>query len=126
MLKMVLGILFYQVNLLFWFDGVVKCWWMVIFNDGAFDSLVEKIQFSSWEDWQFLEGMVFIKYFELFKVCFNGQVVLLEICFFVLGMDGKSYGLIYKWNDEGMDVFFFKADVLKIFMFYEGGMFVVE
>ncbi|WP_282773881.1 PQQ-dependent sugar dehydrogenase [Phaeodactylibacter xiamenensis] len=125
-LKTVPGILPYQVNSPLWSDGAAKRRWMAIPNDGAFDSPAEKIQFSSREDWQFPEGTVFIKHFELPKARPNGQAAPLETRFFVLGTDGKSYGLTYKWNDEGTDAFLLKADASKTFTLYEGGMPVAE
>jgi uncharacterized repeat protein (TIGR03806 family) len=116
------GILPYTVNSPLWSDGAIKRRWLAIPNDGVFDSPEEKIQFSSREDWQFPVGTVFIKHFELPNGQPNGQAVRLETRFFVLGTDGKSYGLTYKWNDEGTDAFLLKTEAAQDYTLFEGGM----
>ncbi len=105
-LEVIDGILPYDVNAPLWSDRAVKRRWMAIPNDGAFDQPTEQIQFSANEDWDFPEGTVFIKHFDLPTSRSNpDNLTKLETRFFILGQNGTAYGLTYKWNDEQTDAF---------------------
>jgi len=103
-LTVISGIIPYTVNAPLWSDRAVKKRWIALPNDGDFDSSSEQINFSSRSDWSFPEGTVFIKHFELpLTDDPGGEVVRLETRFFIVGKDGRSYGLTYQWNEEGTD-----------------------
>jgi uncharacterized repeat protein (TIGR03806 family) len=97
------GIIPYTVNSPLWSDGAVKKRWMAVPNDGIFDSADEQIKFNSRDDWTFPEGTVFIKHFDLPVSEEPSEVVKLETRFFIIGAEGKGYGLTYKWNEQGTD-----------------------
>lgn len=105
-LKTAQGILPYQVNSPLWSDHAKKKRWMAIPNDGTFDSPDEQIKFEAKSEWQFPEGTVFIKHFDLpITTDTNGETVKLETRFFIIGQNGRGYGLTYKWNEEGTEAF---------------------
>lgn len=98
------GILPYAVNAPLWSDRAVKDRWMAIPNDGTFDGPEERIRFSATEDWEFPEGTVFIKHFELpTTTADDGPTTRLETRFFVIARNGTAYGLTYRWNAEQTD-----------------------
>ncbi len=100
------GIFPYTVNAPLWSDRARKRRWMAIPNDGDFDRPEEKISFNSEEDWEFPEGTVFIKHFDL-PTSYSDptQVTKLETRFFVMAKNNTAYGLTYRWNEEQTDAF---------------------
>lgn len=115
------GILPYTVNSPLWSDRAVKKRWMAIPNDGTFDEPEEQIVFDRMEDWQFPEGTVFIKHFELPVDESKGATVRLETRFFIMGEGGRSYGLTYRWNEAGTDAELLKSKASRAYTLYENG-----
>lgn len=105
-LKPIEGFIPYSVNSPLWSDRAVKKRWLAVPNDGTIDTENEKIVFSKFSDWQFPEGTVFIKHFELpITTNPNGLMKKIETRFFIIGEGEIAYGLTYKWNDDGTDAF---------------------
>ena len=98
------GLIPYQVNAPLWSDRAEKKRWMAIPNDGRYDDETEQIDFKPTGSWNFPEGTVFVKHFEL-PTTEGGPLVRLETRFFIIGAEGQAYGLTYKWNEEGTDAF---------------------
>lgn len=96
------GLIPYDVNAPLWSDGAIKKRWISIPNDGSFDSDAEQIKFDETSFWEFPEGTVFIKHFELPVVENDSSTTIpLETRFFIIGEDDQAYGLTYKWNKDG-------------------------
>jgi glucose/arabinose dehydrogenase len=116
------GIIPYRTNSPLWSDRALKKRWMAIPNNGAFDTPEEQINFKALEEWDFPEGSVFIKHFDLpITTDPNGEIVKLETRFFIMGKNGKGYGLTYKWNDEGTEAFLQGGRTSKDFEIFEDG-----
>ena len=90
------GLIPYELIEPFWSDNSDKARWIAIPNNGSHNTTAEKIRFSENGNWQFPNGTVFIKHFEL-----GGK--RLETRFEVKGDDGQFYYLTYKWNAAGTD-----------------------
>ena len=112
------GLIPYGVNAPLWSDRAEKQRWMAIPNDGTYDSDEEKIDFRPTGSWQFPEGTVFVKHFELPTVD-GGPTVKLETRFFIIGAEGRAYGLTYKWNNEGTDAFLLGGGTSRDVTLYE-------
>ena len=98
------GLVPYQVNTPLWSDGAAKKRWMALPNDGKHNSAAEEISFSENGTWQFPEGTVFVKHFEMpVDASDPSKLVRLETRFLVIAENGGVYGLTYRWNDEGTD-----------------------
>ncbi|WP_400079167.1 FG-GAP-like repeat-containing protein [Winogradskyella sp. R77965] len=90
------GLIPYDMIEPFWSDGAAKKRWMAIPNDGSYNTTDEQITFSNDEAWDFPQGSVLIKHFEI-----GGQ--RLETRFEVKGNDDVYYYLTYKWNNDQTD-----------------------
>ncbi|MBF8149496.1 VCBS repeat-containing protein [Winogradskyella sp. F6397] len=90
------GLIPYDMIEPFWSDGAAKKRWMAIPNDGSYNTPDEQITFSNDEAWDFPQGSVLIKHFEV-----GGQ--RLETRFEVKGDDDVYYYLTYKWNAAQTD-----------------------
>jgi len=124
-LKVKDGILPYAVNAPLWSDGAIKKRWIAIPNDGKFNLPEEKIKYSSEQSWEFPEGTVFIKHFELpLTIPSGNKTAKLETRFFIIGKGNKGYGLTYKWNDEGTEAFLLGGGSSKEFDITENGEYV--
>jgi len=98
------GVMPYKVNAPLWSDRAEKERWVALPNDGTFNSSSEQVYFRADSEWDFPEGTVFIKHFELPVDESNPAITRkVETRFFVLGKDGAAYGVTYKWNDAGTD-----------------------
>jgi len=116
------GIIPYTVNSPLWSDGAIKKRWMMVPNDGIFDSPSEQIKFDKEFNWTFPEGTVFIKHFELpLSNEEDAETARLETRFFVVGKDKRGYGLTYKWNDEGTEAFLLGGGETRNFDIFEEG-----
>jgi uncharacterized repeat protein (TIGR03806 family) len=116
------GLIPYQVNAPLWSDRAVKKRWIALPNDGTFDRPEEQIVFRRDQEWTFPAGTVFVKHFELStSMEENGESVPLETRFFVIGENQQSYGLTYKWNNEGTEAFLLGGGSSKDIDIYEGG-----
>ena len=89
------GIIPYEVNTPLWSDGASKKRWISI------PATSDGITYSPESSWEFPVGTVFIKHFEL--PVSKDSVVKLETRFFVIGENKQSYGVTYRWNEEGSD-----------------------
>lgn len=119
------GIIPYRVNSPLWSDRAVKQRWMILPNDGTFDSQDEQIVFNNTEDWKFPAGTVFIKHFEMPTDLVESELTQrLETRFFIIGENGVGYGLTYQWNDEGTEAFLLGGGASKDFSIYENGEYV--
>ncbi|MEL7163021.1 MAG: hypothetical protein AAFN92_19840, partial [Bacteroidota bacterium] len=70
------------------------------------------------EDWQFPEGTVFIKHFDLPAEA--GRRTKLETRFFIMAKNNTAYGLTYKWNAEQTDAFLQIGKTEETFPTYVG------
>jgi len=123
-LEVIQGIIPYDVNSPLWSDGAKKRRWIAIPNDGQFDTADEQIQFEKTSPWKFPKGTVFIKHFELPTTTDpEGPVTKLETRFFVMAENGSSYGLTYKWNEEGTDAELLTIGDTREIDIYENGVF---
>ena len=89
----------YDVNSPLWSDGASKQRWMAI-PSGT------KIGFSASGEWQFPEGSVFVKHFELTKTGPDGKAVAntrLETRIMVRDATGFTYGASYRWRPDHSD-----------------------
>ncbi len=121
-LEPIQGFIPYSVNAPLWSDRAVKKRWIAIPNDGHYDSPEEQIHFESLKDWQFPEGTVFIKHFDLPTTTnSDGPTRRLETRFFIKGEDQIAYGLTYIWNEEGTDALLNGGGTSKNFPIYEDG-----
>ena len=78
--------------------------WLVIPNDGSYNSSGEQIAFSENDIWTYPVGAVLIKHFELPLDANNpGLTKRLETRFSIKGEDGNFYFATYKWNDQQTD-----------------------
>jgi len=100
------GIIPYRTNSPLWSDRALKQRWLAVPNDGSYDTPAEQVIFKNRDSWSFPAGTVFIKHFELpLTTAADGPTQRLETRFFVLGEEGRAYGLTYKWNEEGTEAF---------------------
>ncbi|MEX0290777.1 MAG: PQQ-dependent sugar dehydrogenase [Flavobacteriaceae bacterium] len=98
------GLVAYDLIQPFWSDGAIKKRWMVIPNDGTHDQDSEQIDFSENDPWQFPEGAVLVKHFELpVDDVDPGKTKRLETRFSIKGEDGNFYFVTYKWNETQTD-----------------------
>lgn len=98
------GLMSYDLNVKLYSDNAIKTRWVSIPNDGKFDSSEEQVDFSETGTWKFPPGTVFIKHFELPIDESNPEITKkIETRFLVLTEDETSYGLTYKWNEDGTD-----------------------
>ncbi len=117
------GVIPYRVNAPLWSDRAEKQRWMAIPNDGRYDSEAEQIDFSPTGSWDFPEGTVFIKHFEL-PTTNGGPLVRLETRFFILGAEGVAYGLTYKWNEDGTEAYLLGGGTAREVTHYEDNQLV--
>ena len=88
----------YDVRSPFWSEGSLKQRWFAVPNNGSGSG---EIGFSAEGEWSFPEGTVFVKHFEAER---EGQAPRrIETRVMVRGMDGKYYGVSYRWRADGSD-----------------------
>ena len=110
------GIVPYEVNAPLWSDGAFKKRWIALQNDGTHDSPEEQIYFSEKDEWQFPNGTVFIKHFELPLDVNKPELSRkLETRFFIIDEEGMGYGLTYKWNEEGTDAELLQSSLVETY-----------
>ncbi len=92
------GVVPYEPNLTFWSDHAKKSRYFAIKNT------TDKVGYSRDGNWDFPEGMVFIKHFDmdLNRDAPGTSVKRLETRFIVRNTNG-SYGVSYRWNDQGTE-----------------------
>jgi uncharacterized repeat protein (TIGR03806 family) len=89
----------YEVNSPLWSDGASKQRWFAIPSG-------KRIGFASAGAWQFPDGSVFVKHFELPKVSADGKTastVRLETRVLVRDANGYVYGASYRWRADNTD-----------------------
>ncbi|MCI4671722.1 MAG: PQQ-dependent sugar dehydrogenase [Bacteroidia bacterium] len=88
----------------FWSDDALKSRWMVIPNDGTHNSAAEQIVFDENGDWEFPEGAVMVKHFDMQIDETNPSLTRkLETRLMVRGTDDLFYGVTYRWRDDQSD-----------------------
>ncbi|MDX2249760.1 MAG: discoidin domain-containing protein [Bacteroidia bacterium] len=98
------GMIPYTVNSPLWSDGADKKRWIALPNDGTFNSPDEQVTFSEKGNWNFPDGTVFVKHFEIPLDENNPTLVRrLETRFLIRKQGGGVYGITYKWNKEGTE-----------------------
>ena len=119
-LKPIDGIIPYEVNAPLWSDRADKRRWMAVPNQED----DQKIKFDSHAKWEFPEGTVFIKHFDLPMDLSDptGSLRRLETRFFVLAEGGQAYGLTYKWNEAGDEAFLLRIREEETFTIMEDGV----
>jgi len=100
----------YSLNEPFWSDAALKSRWMILPNDSSFDSASEQIEFDANGDWNFPQGAVMVKHFEMEMDESDPAITQrLETRLLVKGSDDGFYGVTYKWRDDQSD-----ADLLSV------------
>lgn len=98
------GFIPYAVNTPLWSDRALKKRWIALPNDGVFDVPSEKVSFSEDDFWEFPEGTVIVKHFELPIDESNPAITTkLETRFIIIGAAGRVYGVTYKWRADQTD-----------------------
>ena len=98
------GLIPYTVNTPLWSDRATKKRWIALANDGTFNTASEQVIFDNDDPWQFPEGTVIIKHFELPLDERNPSVsTRLETRFLIVGAAGRAYGVTYKWRADGSE-----------------------
>ena len=98
------GLIPYDLVESFWSDGAIKKRWMGVPNNGTHDNAAEKIEYSSYDVWNFPVGSVLVKHFEI-PINENDPSITkrLETRFSVKASNGNFYFATYKWNNQGTD-----------------------
>ena len=105
------GIIPYELNSPLWSDRALKKRWIAIPNDGTYDTPGERIGFDPDDKWDFPEGTVTIKHFELpTNENDPSETTRLETRFFIFGENGEGYGLTYRWNTDGTEAFLTQSE----------------
>jgi chitodextrinase/glucose/arabinose dehydrogenase len=98
------GVIPYDVPNALWSDGAHKSRWIIVPNDGAYNSAAEDVVFSAKGNWVFPAGTVFVKHFEVPINANNPSAMKrLETRFLICTAGGGKYGVTYKWNAAGTD-----------------------
>ena len=98
------GVISYSVNTPLWSDGAEKYRWVAIPNDGTHDTPAEQVIFSQEGEWDFPNGTVLIKHFELqTDETDPNSMKRLETRFLVRENTGNYYAMSYKWLPDGSD-----------------------
>lgn len=114
------GIIPYQTNAQLYSDGAVKQRWMAVPNDGDHDTPEEQIVFHEDSEWEFPEGTVLIKHFEMpNSLAAPERTIRLETRFFIVGINGTGYGLTYRWNEEGTEAFLLNGAEERYYEFFD-------
>jgi uncharacterized repeat protein (TIGR03806 family) len=96
------GLVPYDLNAPFWSDGASKLRWISVPREA--DSPGEKIAFAPTGEWEFPNGTVFVKHFELAtdetKPTLKRR---LETRLLVRDGTGGVYGVTYKWRPDNSD-----------------------
>ncbi|MEO0896213.1 MAG: PQQ-dependent sugar dehydrogenase [Bacteroidota bacterium] len=110
------GLVPYDMVESFWSDHANKQRWMVVPNDGTYDSPAEQISFSEDGEWQAPHGTVFIKHFELPMDETNPSITRrLETRFTIIDENGEAYGLTYRWRADMSDADLLESDMDELF-----------
>lgn len=98
------GVIPYDVPNPLWSDAAAKKRWIILPNNGTFNTAAEDIVYSEEGNWTFPAGTVFVKHFEANTNANNPNAIKrLETRFLVCTVNGGKYGFTYKWNAAGTD-----------------------
>jgi len=98
------GVIPYDVPNPLWSDAAAKKRWIILPNNGTFNSAAEDIIFNPEGSWVFPPGTVFVKHFETNTNANNPAAIKrLETRFLICTAGGGKYGVTYKWNEAGTD-----------------------
>ena len=97
------GLIPFAPNSALWTDGAIKTRWMAVPNDGPPYGPVEQIGFVPVGEWNFPNGTVFVKEFDMTINEGTGARKRLETRLLVRNVDGGVYGLTYKWRTDQSD-----------------------
>lgn len=91
------GLLGYSVQSPLWSDGADKRRWLALPE-------AESVRFAASGSWEFPEGTVFIKHFDMaFDEREPSRLTPLETRLLVAGAGGEYYGMTYRWTADGSD-----------------------
>ncbi|MEL7533755.1 MAG: PQQ-dependent sugar dehydrogenase, partial [Bacteroidota bacterium] len=110
------GFIPYTVNTPLWSDRAEKQRWIALPNDGTFDSPAEQVVFDAADPWDFPEGTVIVKHFELaLDESSPSNTTKVETRFIIIGSNGKAYGLTYQWRDDQSEADLLSSGATKAF-----------
>ncbi|MEL6852450.1 MAG: discoidin domain-containing protein, partial [Bacteroidota bacterium] len=94
----------FELNMPFYSDAAKKYRWFTVPNNGNYASDGTQIDNSANGDWDYPNGSVLVKHFEI-QTDENDATSKrkLETRFMIKGDDGKFYGVTYRWNDAQTD-----------------------
>ena len=96
------GLIPYDINVAFYSDGAVKSRWVSIPSEGALTN--DCVRFAPTGDWQFPNGTVFVKHFEIVTdEAHPSAKRRLETRLLVRAENGGVYGATYKWRADQSD-----------------------
>ena len=99
----------------FWSDGAQKQRWAAVPNDGTHDQASEQIGFDPEGPWDFPNGTVLVKQFDLgVDDTDPGATTRLETRFLVRGDDAEWYGLAYRWLEDGTDAYLLEGGETRV------------
>ncbi len=112
------GVIPYDVPNPLWSDNAEKRRWVILPNDGSFNTPAEDVIFSAGGSWIFPAGTVFVKHFDAPISANNPEAVKrLETRFLVCTPGGGKYGFTYKWNAAGTDASLLEGSVNEAYDF---------
>jgi len=101
----------YDINVAFYSDGAVKSRWISVPTENSSSS---KIQFNPRGEWQFPNGTVFVKHFELVTDETHPELKRrLETRLLVRDANGGVYGATYKWRADNSDAELLASNVTE-------------
>jgi uncharacterized repeat protein (TIGR03806 family) len=116
------GVIPYDVPNPLWSDNAHKQRWVILPNDGTFNSPAEDVVFSPGGNWIFPAGTVFVKHFDA-PIDANNPAAIkrLETRFLVCTPGGGKYGFTYKWNPAGTDAELLEGSINETYDFATSG-----
>jgi uncharacterized repeat protein (TIGR03806 family) len=115
------GVIPYDVPNPLWSDNAEKKRWVILPNDGSFNSAAEDVIFSAGGSWVFPAGTVFVKHFEAPLDAGNPSALKrLETRFLVCTPGGGKYGFTYKWNSAGTDAELLEGSINEPYDYING------
>lgn len=98
------GLMPYDLHLPQWNNDMSVRHWVSIPNDGVFNDPSEQVVYSGQGTWKFPNGTVFVQHFQRpTNVKDNSQNI--ETRILVISGANASYGVSYKWNEEGTEAY---------------------
>jgi uncharacterized repeat protein (TIGR03806 family) len=97
------GLIPYGVNVAFWSDHALKQRWFAVPYDGGVMRPAQQIQFSDEGVWEYPEGTVFVKHFDLQTNETQVATRRLETRLLVYTTNGIVFGGSYRWRSDYSD-----------------------